>query len=180
MGVAGRFHLGEKRRVESGGISETGDQSPLLPVEPGYKNVLRLRYAISWGFLALVGLIVDRMLLGKTPAGGVLPLAAVVIGVLAVMIFPARVYRRLRYRLTDRLLQVLRGWLFHTDTVVPLVRVQHLDVVRGPLDKMFGTASLVVHTAGTHNSIVTVPGLAPDRAAEMRDLIREHVRTDFE
>jgi membrane protein YdbS with pleckstrin-like domain len=77
-------------------------------------------------------------------------------------------------------LQVVRGWLFHTDTVVPFVRVQHLDVTRGPLDKMFGTASLVIHTAGTHNSIVTVPGLAPDRAGEIRDVIREHVRTDFE
>ena len=166
--------------VESGGISEADDQSPLLSVEPGYKNVLRLRYAISWGVLAIVGLIVDRSLLAETQLGGVLPLSALAVGLLLSLIFPSRVYRRLRYRLTDRLLQVLRGWLFHTDTVVPLVRVQHLDVVRGPLDKMFGTASLIVHTAGTHNSIVTVPGLAPDRAAEMRDLIREHVRTDLE
>jgi vacuolar-type H+-ATPase subunit F/Vma7 len=37
-----------------------------------------------------------------------------------------------------------------------------------------------VHTAGTHNSIVTVPGLAPDRASEIRDIIREQVRTDFQ
>ena len=44
---------------------------------------------------------------------------------------------------------------------------------------MFGTASLVVHTAGTHNSVVTVNGLAPDRAAEIRDIIREHIRSDF-
>jgi len=166
--------------MEDGGISQAGEQSPLLPVEPGYKNVLRFRYALSWGFLAVVALIVDRAALSETPIAGLLPFAAVGIGLLLSLIFPSRIYRRLRYRLTDRLLQVLRGWLFHTDTVVPLVRVQHLDVVRGPLDKMFGTASLVVHTAGTHNSIVTVPGLAPDRAAEMRDLIREHVRTDYE
>ena len=92
---------------------------------------------------------------------------------------PQRIYARLRYRLTDRLLQVVRGWLFHTDTIVPFVRVQHIDVTRGPLDKLFGTASLVVHTAGTHNSIVTVPGLSPERAAEIRDIIREHIRTDF-
>ena len=78
----------------------------------------------------------------------------------------------------ERVLQVVRGWLFHTDTVVPLARVQHLDVVRGPLDKLFGTSSLVVHTAGTHNSVVVVPGLAPARAAEMRDIIREHVHAD--
>jgi membrane protein YdbS with pleckstrin-like domain len=160
--------------------NQAGDQSPLLAVEPSYKNVLRLRYAVSWGFLSLVALILDLGIWGRTPIGGILPLAALVIGLIATLLFPARTYRRLRYRLTGRILQVLRGWLFHTDTVVPLVRVQHLDVVRGPLDKIFGTASLVVHTAGTHNSIVTLPGLAPGRAAEMRDIIREQVRTDFQ
>ena len=155
------------------------DEPPLLPVEPGYKHVLRLRAAISWLFFALVVFILDRTLLAPTVFGGVLPVIVLGLAFTAVIVAPDRVYRRLRYRLTDRVLQVLRGWLFHTDTVVPLVRVQHLDVVRGPLDKMFGTASLVVHTAGTHNSIVTVPGLAPDRATEIRDVIREHVRTDF-
>jgi membrane protein YdbS with pleckstrin-like domain len=44
---------------------------------------------------------------------------------------------------------------------------------------MFGTATLVVHTAGTHNSIVSLPGLSPDRAAEIRDTIRAHVHTDY-
>ena len=77
------------------------------------------------------------------------------------------------------MLHSVRGWMIHTDTLVPFVRVQHLDVTRGPLDKLFGTASLVVHTAGTHNSVVTIDGLAPDRAAEIRDVIREHVRSDF-
>jgi len=75
---------------------------------------------------------------------------------------------------------VVRGWLFHSDTIVPFVRVQHIDVNRGPIDKLFGTASLVVHTAGTHNSIVTLPGLSPDRAAEIRETIRGSIRTDFE
>lgn len=152
---------------------------PLELVEPGYRNVLRVRLAISWLFLVIVGLILDRMLLAAVGFGGVLPLVLLVFGVLVVVIAPQRIYRRLRYRLTGQLLEVVRGWLFHVDTIVPLVRVQHLDVVRGPLDKMFGTASLVVHTAGTHNSTVTVPGLAPERAAEIRDIIREHVRTDF-
>jgi membrane protein YdbS with pleckstrin-like domain len=166
--------------MEAGGISQAGEQSPLLPVEPGYKNALRLRFAVLWGFLTVAALVFDRVLLAETPFAGALPVVAIVVGLASVIFFPAKTYRRLRYRLTDRLLQVTRGWTFHTDTVVPLVRVQHLDVVRGPIDKMFGVATLVVHTAGTHNSIVTVPGLAPDKAAEIRDIIREHVRTDFE
>lgn len=152
---------------------------PLEPVEPVYRNVLRVRLALSWLLLALIGLILDRALLAGRSVGGLLPLVLLIIGVMVTAIVPQRIYRRLRYRVTGQLLQVVRGWLFHVDTIVPLVRVQHLDLVRGPLDKMFGTASLVVHTAGTHNSTVTVPGLAPGRAAEIRDIIREHVRTDF-
>ena len=151
----------------------------LLPVEPGYKNVLRARLGLMWLLLSAGALVTGYALDDVTPLAMALPAAAVLVGAAVVAIAPARVYRRLRYGLTERLLQVVRGWLFHTDTIVPLVRVQHLDVVRGPLDKIFGTATLVLHTAGTHNSIVTVPGLAPDRAAAMRDIIREHVRTDF-
>ena len=155
------------------------DQPPLLSVEPGYRNVLRVRLAISWLVLLGIALVVDRVLLAGLGLGGLLFGLAAMIAVLVVMLVPQRIYRRLRYRLTEQLLQVVRGWLFHSDTVVPLVRVQHIDVTRGPLDKMFGTASLVVHTAGTHNSTVTVPGLAPERANEIRDVIREHVRSDF-
>jgi membrane protein YdbS with pleckstrin-like domain len=156
-----------------------GEVADLLPVEPGYRNVLRVRLSVSWLFLLIISLIARYALADVTRFAGLIPVAVLIVGVAVVAIAPSRIYRRLRYRLSEQLLQVVRGWLFHTDTVVPLVRVQHLDVVRGPFDKMFGTASLVVHTAGTHNSIVTVPGLAPDRAAAMRDIIREQVRTDF-
>ena len=152
----------------------------LEPVEPGYRHVLRVRAALSWLVFTIGIVVLDQMLLDGSRAQGWPIGVAVFLALAAILIAPERAYARLRYRLTDRLLQFVRGWLFHIDTIVPLVRVQHLDVVRGPLDKLFGTASLVVHTAGTHNSTVTVPGLAPERAAAMRDSIREHVRTDFE
>ena len=155
------------------------DQPAFVAVEPGYRNVLRVRLGIAWLLLTGIALVLDYVLLRRAGVGGLLPIAVAMIAAAVVIVVPPRIYRRLRYRLSGQVLQVRRGWLFHTDTVVPLVRVQHLDVIRGPFDKLFGTASLVVHTAGTHNSIVALPGLSPGRAAEMRDVIREHVRTDF-
>ena len=165
--------------VEPDAVPQDGSTSNLLPVEPGYRHVLRIRMVLLWVPLIIGALVFDQAVLADTVFHRLLVLAALVLAGLAITLAPQRIYRRLRYRLTDRLLQVVRGWMFHVDTVVPFVRVQHLDVTRGPLDKMFGTATLVIHTAGTHNSIVTVPGLAPERAAEIRDIIREHVRTDF-
>lgn len=155
------------------------DNPALEPVEPGYKHVLRLRMLVFWLFAWAAGAILDQVLLGQTIVHGLPTVGVPILGLVAIVTAPDRIYRRLRYRLTERLLQVVRGWLFHVDTVVPLVRVQHIDVTRGPLEKMFGVATLVVHTAGTHNSIVTLPGLSPERAAQIRDIIREHVRTDF-
>ena len=158
---------------------EPAGEAALEPVEPGYKTVLRVRLVMFWSVVWAVAAVADQVFLKLTPIAGLPTLGVPVIGLAAVVVAPQRVYRRLHFRLTERLLQVVRGWLFHVDTVVPLVRVQHIDVTRGPLEKMFGVATLVVHTAGTHNSIVTLPGLAPERAAQIRDIIREHVRTDF-
>ena len=152
---------------------------PLLAVEPGYLHVMRARLAGTWLLLTIGAIVADQLLLRDSGFHGVPTIIVPLLAVLVIAIIPQRKYCRLRYRLTDRMLHSVHGWMFQTDTLVPFVRVQHLDVTRGPLDKMFGTASLVVHTAGTHNSVVTVNGLAPDRAAEIRDVIREHVRSDF-
>jgi membrane protein YdbS with pleckstrin-like domain len=154
--------------------------SPLLRPEPAYRNVLRVRAAAMWGPLLVGAIVADRLLIAASPFAWLLPAAAAVIATFAVVVAPARIYRRLGYRIDDRLLQAVRGWLIHVDTLVPFVRVQHIDVTRSLLDKSFGTASLVVHTAGTHNSMVRIDGLAPDRAMAMRDAIRAHIRTDFE
>jgi uncharacterized protein len=159
--------------------TERPDGPALEPVEPGYKNVLRVRLAVFWLALWAAGTVLDQVALKETDFAGFPTMAIPILAATAVIAAPRRIYDRLRYRLTERMLQVVRGWLFHVDTVVPLVRVQHIDVTRGPLEKMFGVATLVVHTAGTHNSIVTLPGLAPERAAAIRDIIRDHVRTDF-
>ena len=151
----------------------------IQPVEPAYRNALRLRAAIFWLPLFLGALVIDRFVLEDFAVAGLLPVLVGLIGFSGITVAPDRVYRRLGYAIDGRLLRTVRGWLFHIDTVVPFVRVQHIDVIRGPVDKLFGTASLVVHTAGTHNSIVTLPGLSPDRAAEIRETIRGEIRTDL-
>ena len=160
-------------------VATADEGGPLLAVEPGYRQVIRLRTAIAWIPLIIGALVLDQVF-ENSPVQGMLSIGVPLVALIAIVTAPPRIWRRLGYRLTPTLLQVVRGWLFHTDTIVPFVRVQHIDVTRGPLDKMFGTAALIVHTAGTHNSIVRLPGLAPNRAAEIRDLIRGHIRSDLD
>jgi membrane protein YdbS with pleckstrin-like domain len=161
-------------------MTATAIPADLQPVEPSYRNALRLRAAVFWVPIFVAALVVNAVVLTATPFSGLLPALVGLIGLSGIMVAPDRIYRRLGYAIDGRLLRTVRGWLFHTDTVVPFVRVQHIDVTRGPFDKLFGTATLVVHTAGTHNSIVTLPGLSPDRAAEIREAIRFEIRADIE
>ena len=156
------------------------DAAPIQPVEPAYRNVLRLGAAMFWLPMLVASLVVDRLVLNALPVAGLAPVLVGLTAFSAILVAPERIYRRLGYSVDGELLRVVRGWLFHSDTIVPFVRVQHIDVKRGPLDKLFGTATLVVHTAGTHNSIVSLPGLSPDRAADIREDIRGSIRSDTE
>ena len=161
-------------------MTATAIPADLQPVEPGYRNALRARAAIFWGTLFIASLVGNAILFSGSQYSGALPAIIGLIGLSGIFVAPDRIYRRLGYAIDGRLLRTVRGWLFHTDTVVPFVRVQHIDLTRGPFDKIFGTATLVVHTAGTHNSIVTLPGLSPDRAAEIREAIRSEIRAGAE
>ncbi len=66
--------------------------------------------------------------------------------------------------------------LFRSDTVVPYSRVQHIDIDQSPLARLMGLSELTVHTAGKHNASVTLPGLSPETAEDLRRTIREHIR----
>jgi membrane protein YdbS with pleckstrin-like domain len=82
-------------------------------------------------------------------------------------------HRRFRFELREDAMYLERGVIVHVSTVVPYVRVQHVDTRRGPLERASGLASTVVYTAGSRGADVSVPGLSPARANGLRDRLRE-------
>lgn len=104
-----------------------------------------------------------------------LELVAVGWGVLVVLgavhaVFAHRIWR---FGLQDDALFLVRGVLTRTDTSVPYVRVQHVDTTRGPVERAAGLASVVVYTAGSRGADITIPGLRPERATELRERLRD-------
>lgn len=87
-------------------------------------------------------------------------------------------YRYTFWRLDAEGLAVRRGKLWQRETRVPATRVQHLDLKRGPLQRRRNLATLVVHTAGTRHSAVTVPNLDAADAEYLRD--RLSVQSDHD
>ncbi|HZH06009.1 MAG TPA: PH domain-containing protein [Lautropia sp.] len=97
-----------------------------------------------------------------------------------VLVSPIRRYRSWGYALGDDELRLSHGIWTHLDTVVPLRRVQHLDVAQGPIERTFGVTRLVLHTAGTMNSQIVLPGLSRNSAEGIRDEIRAQIRQEPE
>ena len=91
-------------------------------------------------------------------------------------------YRRWKYsawKLDATGLQVRRGRWWQREVLVPRSRVQHLDIERGPIERNFGLATLVVHTAGSRVHALRQPGFADADAIALRDaLVPDSARHD--
>ena len=147
----------------------------LTQLDPRYKAMMRTVAAIFAVGLFIAATIAEFAIDGWT---GLVWVPAVLVIAYLVLYLPARRYATRGYSLAEGRLRVVRGVLFYSDTVVPFGRVQHIDVDQGPLERGFGLATLTVHTAGSHNASVSLPGLAHEDALAMREDIRAAIRRD--
>lgn len=115
--------------------------------------------------LVLLGVLI-------TPARYWLLLSAALIGVpglLYTAVMPIWRYRVHRWETTDDAVFTRAGWVRQEWRIAPLARIQTVDTVRGPIQQLFGLATLVVTTASAAGAI-RIDGLAHELA---RDLAEE-------
>jgi hypothetical protein len=162
----------------AGETSETaaesdGEGAPLGPVRKPHGRI-----RLKWGGQVVLGaLLVGLVGSLATVRLAWLPdwLGLAVAGALAVL---GLGWVLLRYRLwafqlrTDAL-YLERGVVTHVETVVPHVRIQHVDTSRGPVDRVLGLSTLVVYTAGSRGADVAIPGLPTDAAADLQRRVKE-------
>jgi membrane protein YdbS with pleckstrin-like domain len=146
-------------------------------LDPRAKLLWRLVGALQAAPVLIGGAFGSYALFGwadATPYLAVLPaVAALALAVLFVFVLPPLVWRRWRYEIRPLEVDVQRGLLRVTRTLVPMTRVQHVDTRRGPLQRRLGLSTVVFYTAAGPNEI---PQLAQDTASEVRDRIAELTR----
>lgn len=147
------------------------------PLDPRAIKLWRLTYLISFGIFILVMLGVAVSIGLAAPAArmwmafGWVMLAAFCLWVS--FWHPPRYYRSWGWRIDAKVLEIRSGRMVERTRLVPLVRLQHVDLQRGPLERLFGLASLIIYTAGTHAATTTIPGLEASEAARLRDHLAE-------
>jgi uncharacterized protein len=94
--------------------------------------------------------------------------------ILVVVLVPMLRARRWRWRLDDVELDLRHGVITDTRTIIPVARIQHVDVRRTLAAQMAGVAAVVVHTAA---GTTEIPALTEADAGLVRDRIAGLIRT---
>ncbi len=127
-------------------------------LDPKSKKSMYLGNLIAFAVLAvLVGLGIhfSEIIFGAEDKDiGCIILMGVFIAVSVYLIAgPIVFYRRYRYRIDDDKVEIRRGVLIITHTLVPIERIHQVQVSKGPINKMFGLADVNMTTAGGQASL---------------------------
>lgn len=92
-----------------------------------------------------------------------------------VFLIPKLRYRRWRYEIFEQEIYIQHGILIQTRTIIPMIRVQHVDTKQGPILKKYKLATVSISTAATTHEI---PALVDEDASDLRDRISTLARVE--
>ncbi|MGP1556983.1 PH domain-containing protein, partial [Peptostreptococcus stomatis] len=95
---------------------------------------------------------------------------------LCLILEPTLGYKRHLYRINDESIDIIKGVFFIEHTVIPIRRMQQIDISIGPINKLFNLADISITTGGGVASIDFLPLDQADLLAEnLKKKINERV-----
>jgi membrane protein YdbS with pleckstrin-like domain len=141
-------------------------------LSPIARRVWRLTAIVFWMGVLIAGAVLAVLVDGAAPWSWAVPLG---VGGALVAVVPELRWRRWRWDLTDEGIDIQHGAIAITRTLIPWVRVQHVETQRGIFEQAFGLSTVIVHNAaGAH----TIPLLPEADAEELRERIAARAKTD--
>ncbi|MGP4061850.1 PH domain-containing protein [Halobacillus litoralis] len=93
--------------------------------------------------------------------------------IVSVWLIPSLRWKRWRYEVSEHDIDLQHGIIIVTRTLVPMVRVQHVDTEQGPLLRKFHLSTISISTAATVHKI---PALDEQEAERLRQSISSLAR----
>lgn len=92
---------------------------------------------------------------------------------LGIYLFPKIRWQRWRYEVREQEIEIQSGLFVVERTLVPMIRVQHVDTTQGPILKKYNLSEISISTAATTHYI---PALLTEEADELRERISKLAR----
>lgn len=101
----------------------------------------------------------------------------IVIGIIALdflylIVSPKVRYERYRYSITEDAIDVREGFIFIERSIVPIERLHKIAIEKGPIDRMFNLAKVIVTTAGGD---VTIRFLEDEKSEFIADTLKKKI-----
>ncbi|MEK4427298.1 PH domain-containing protein [Solibacillus sp. FSL K6-1523] len=93
--------------------------------------------------------------------------------ILSIIIFPNVRWKIWRYEVREQEIEIQSGLFVVKRTLIPMVRVQHVDTEQGPILKKYNLANISISSAAT---VHTIPMLLTEDADMLRTKISELAR----
>jgi hypothetical protein len=155
-----------------------------LPDEKLDEAALRVWRTTGWisaaGYAAIVGIVLWLTLRFDWPVWIVIALAVIAAAAawLEIDVVPKVRMARFRYAIREDEIELLHGIIIRKRTLIPMVKIQHVDTKQGPILRRYGLLAVTFSTAAGNHEI---PALDAARAEEVQSRIARLARiTDDE
>lgn len=101
----------------------------------------------------------------------------IVLMLLNTIVYPTLEYKQWRYLITKDKIEFSEGIYWISTVVIPIVRIQHIKINQGPINKRFKLANLEIYTAG---GSYTIPNIELNKAEEISDFLKDKVKEKVE
>jgi membrane protein YdbS with pleckstrin-like domain len=142
-------------------------RDPANRVSPKARTLWRLGCVAS-SAPVVIGLLVVAVAWREYDARWWVLGVAVLLTTAYVVVVPQWRYAVHRWEITDTAVYTQRGWWARERRIAPMSRVQTVDLAQGPIDRLFGLATLTVTTASAAGAL-RVEGLDRDLALELSE-----------
>jgi uncharacterized protein len=130
-------------------------------------------------FISICGTVIALSILFNWPLW-IIPVCLIVAAVYTYMIaykIPRLKWNRWHYEVRESEIELQHGVMITTRTLIPMIRVQHVDTKQGPILKKYDLATVAISTAATVHEI---PALDVEEAEELRLYIGNLTGTAYE
>ena len=148
------------------------EESKLVPIDERYYTVVTYNQVLYWSTLFVITLVV--MILNREfHSWMMLGITLFVFATLCFLHFRLTylTFKNKAYAIREHDILYQTGWLRKSLHVCPYNRIQHCSVEAGVFERNLGISKLRIFTAGGNDSDIVIPGLRPEEANSLRELI---------
>lgn len=150
----------------------------LQSLAPIYPKVRLGLSGFFFGVLLIIGGVALKQTIKPLPTTAV-PIIEYILLVIATVAVIELIYiyfadQQKKYALRELDLHFTSGLIFRKTVSQPILRIQHVELKRGPIDRKVGLAKLQVFSAGGAMHTFEIPGLPIEEAESIRQFILSH------